>query len=453
MNRQRPKGQTKPIPVPVRLMLGLIALVFLGTVALMLPVSGGQQPLTWNQALFTATSALSVTGLTIIEPGEDLSRFGQVILLLLIQIGGIGFMVGAVLVLLLLGRRISLIDRLTLSNSLGLLAPAAIVRLAMRVLVTVILIEAVATLILYLHWRNDERLSDTEAAFYALFHAISAFCNAGFNLFGGTPGYPDGIPRDALSLVVFGALIFLGSLGIPVLGDLFLFWRIRRFSLHTRITLRVVVFLLLFGALNIGIAESRPGASMAEEPLTRLILVSIFQSISARSGGFDGIADTDAISEATHVLLTALMFIGGSPASMGGGITTGTFAALTISLWSYARGHQQAQFGGRTVAVGTMRKAAAVLTISLFVITLSIWLILVTHDAPLDIVVFEVVSAFATCGLSMGMSSQLNIFGQLLICLMMFWGRLGALTIIVIIAQPRTRHDLVQYPEEQILIG
>ncbi|PDW00376.1 TrkH family potassium uptake protein [Candidatus Viridilinea mediisalina] len=448
-----PWQRQRPATPALRLVLGLVVLVVLGTFALILPFEGREHPLSWNEALFTATSALTVTGLSIITPGSDLSIYGQLALLLLIQMGGVGFMVVAVVVLRLLGRRIRLTDRLALSDSLGLLAPAAIVRLTMRVLLIVLLLEGLGALLLFLHWRNDPRLTEGQAAFYAIFHAVSAFCNAGFDLFSGTPGYPDGIPRDNLSLIILGSLIFLGGLGIPVLAELFTFWRIRHFSLHTRITMRVVIFLLLFGAINIALAESRQGATLDAEPLPRLALISLFQSISARTAGFAGIADFTALSPATMLVLIILMFIGCAPASMGGGITTGTFAALTISLWSFARGQQQAQFGGRTLAVGTMRKAAAVLTISLFVVCLAIWLILMTHDAPFDLVTFEVVSAFATCGLTMGMTSELNLFGQMVICFVMFWGRLGALTIIVAIARSSSRPDVLHYPEEQILIG
>ncbi|RRR69450.1 MAG: potassium transporter [Candidatus Viridilinea halotolerans] len=437
----------------LRLVLGLVVLVLLGTLALILPFEGRTHALKWNEALFTATSALTVTGLSIITPGADLSIYGQIALLLLIQMGGVGFMVVAVVVLRLLGRRISLTDRLALSDSLGLLAPAAIVRLSIRVLLTVLLIEGLGALLLFFHWRSDPRLTDAQAAFYAIFHAVSAFCNAGFDLFSGTPGYPEGVPLDNVSVIILGSLIFLGGLGIPVLAELLSFWRIRHFSLHTRLTMLVVLFLLLFGALNIGLAEQRPGGTLANEPFTRQVLLSLFQSISARTAGFVGLPDFAAMTPATQLTLIILMFIGCAPASMGGGITTGTFAALTISLWSFARGQQQAQFGGRTLAVGTMRKAAAVLTVSLFIVCLAIWLILMTHDAPLDRVTFEVVSAFATCGLTLGMTSQLNLFGQLVICFVMFWGRLGALTVIVAIARSGGRPDVLHYPEEQILIG
>ena len=447
------RRRQQPLPPPLRIVFGLSLLVLLGTLILMFPFVGSQRPLYWNEALFTATSALSVTGLSVIVPATDLTLFGQIMLLLLIQLGGVGFMVAAVVLLRLIGRRISLVDRLALSDSLGLLSPTAIVKLTSRVLMTVLLFEILGALLLYLHWRNDPRLNEGQAAFYAIFHAVSAFCNAGFDLFSGMPQFPEGIPRDSISIGILGTLIFLGGLGIPVLGDFFIYWRSRRFSLHTRITMGVIFFLILLGGVGFILAEIRPGATLAEEPWPRQVMLGLFQSISARTAGMAGVADFAAISSASQFLLIILMFIGCAPASMGGGITTGTFAALTISLWSYTRGYSHIRIGGRTLAVGTTRKAAAVLTISLIVVLLAIWLILMTHDSPIGLVAFEVVSAFATSGLSLGMTSQLNLFGQLLICLTMFWGRLGALTIIVAIARPQSRPETVQYPEEQILIG
>lgn len=442
----------RPIPSAVRLVVGLALLVLVGTLLLMLPITATGEPLPWNVALFTATSALSVTGLATIIPARDLTIVGQMLLLLLIQVGGVGFMVVAVVLLRLFGRRVGLTDRIALSDSLGLLSPAAIVQLTGRVLLTVLTIEGVGALLLYLHWRTDPRLSEGQALFYAIFHAVSAFCNAGFDLFTGTPGYPDGIPRDGATLAVFGGLIFLGGLGIPVVAELLAFARVRRFSLHTRLTLLVVALLVTGGALGFFLAEGRPGGTLEGEPPVGRLMISLFQSISARTAGFAGIATLDELTPASQLLMMALMFIGCAPASMGGGITTGTFAALALSLWSFVRGDQHARFGGRELARGTVQRAAAVLSVSLTVVLLATWLLLLTHDATLDEAAFEVVSAFATCGLTLGFTSELNLFGQLLICLVMFWGRLGALTIVVALTRQPRPHP-VHYPEEQILIG
>ncbi len=450
--RMRQRTNRRPIPPPLRLIGGLLLLVIIGTTLLLLPISGTTRSLNLQEAVFTATSALTVTGLSIIIPVNDLTMFGQIVLLCLIQIGGVGFMVAAVIIFRLLGRRISLLDRLTLSDSLGLLVPGAILQLTRRILVTVFIIEGIGALLLWLNWR--EALGNRQAVFFAIFHAVSSFCNAGFDLFSGLPDYPTGIPKDNATLLIMGGLIFVGGLGIPVLSDLLTWSDDHKLSLHTRITLVVVLGLVCLGGVGIFLAESRPDTLLADAPWWRRLLISFFQSISARTAGFSGVSGIELLSPASHFILISLMFIGCAPASMGGGITTGTFAVLTLALWGYARGLPTAQIGGRTIAVWMVRKAAAVLTISLFVVQVATWLILMTHDTTFEQAFFEVISAFATCGLTLAFTYELNWFGQLVIMFVMFWGRLGALTIIVALARTQQRSaQPVTYPEEQILIG
>lgn len=447
----RRRTYRRPIPSALRLVAGLALLVVLGTGVLMLPGMGTERSLYANEALFTATSALSVTGLSIIVPSQQLSLLGQIVLVCLIQIGGIGFMVIAVILFRIMGRRVSLLDRAALSDSLGLIMPGAVLTLTRRVILTVFAIEGTGAALLWLHWR--EQLGEERAAFYAIFHAVSAFCNAGFDLFSGLPDYPAGVPNDNFTLVVLGTLIFLGSLGIPVIADLLTWHRNQRLSLHTRITLVVVISLICAGGLSIFLADRAPGRVLANEPWSRQLLLAFFQSISARTAGFAGMQPFEAIAPASQLVLIVLMFIGASPASMGGGITTGTFAVLMIALSGYARGHAKAHIGGRSIAPSMVQKAAAVLTISLLVVLLSTWLLLMTHPVPLNVALLEVVSAFATCGLSLAFTSQLSLFGQLVIVFVMFWGRLGALTIVVALATQTQTSPLVTYPEETILIG
>lgn len=452
LDQLKRRDRRRPIPSALRLVGGLGLLVCIGTFLLMLPGVGAQRNLYLNEAFFTATSALSVTGLSIIIPVQDLTLVGQIILLCLIQIGGVGFMVAAVVIFRLIGRKISLLDRLALSDSLGLLVPGTILKLTRQILVTVVIIEGIGAVLLWNNWR--EALGDQRAVFYAIFHAISAFCNAGFDLFSGLPEYPAGIPKDNATLVIMGGLIFLGGLGIPVLSD-FLTWPHRqKISLHTRITMVAVIVLVCAGGFSMFLAESHPQALLAAEPWPRRLLITFFQSISARTAGFAGVAGIEQLTPASQFVLLGLMFIGCAPASMGGGITTGTFAVLSLALWGYARGLPTAQIGGRSIAVWMVRKAAAVLTISLFVVQVATWLILMTHDATISEAIFEVISAFATCGLTLAFTSELNLFGQVVIACVMFWGRLGALTIILALAQNQYRAPQpVTYPEEQILIG
>ncbi len=448
--KARRQAAQAAVRVPVRLVSGLAFLVLLGTFLLILPPMGRQEPLKLNEALFTAVSALTVTGLTIITPYQDLAGPGKIVLLLLIQLGGVGYMALAITVFRILGRQVTHTDRLALCDSLGLVSTGGIMRLFWNILLTVTCIEMVGAVLLWWHWRAI--LPPHEAAFYGLFHAVSAFCNAGFDLFTGHPGFETGIPADTFTLAVLAVLIFLGSVGFPVLYDL-INWPVRRsFTLHTRITLPLVLFLVFGGGLALLISEGVSGGAIGSEPLARRAVLSVFQSVSARTAGFSAIPDLSQIAPASELVLMMLMFIGSSPASMGGGITTGTFATLMLALWAHLKGFDTPRIGGRALPGEQIRRAAAVLTVSLTLVLLCSWLLLVTHPLTLHQATFEVISAFATCGLSVGTTPRTNLFGQLILMLVMFWGRLGALTIVVALARPRPKR-LVTYPEERILIG
>lgn len=419
----------------------------------MLPLSASARPLLWNEAMFTAVSALTVTGLSIIAPGRDLTLLGQVVLLALIQLGGTGFMVAATIILRLLRLEIRLDSRMALRDALGLSDLAQIITLTRNALLGVLIVELSGTALLWLHWRSGLPLPDWEIAFYALFHAVSAMCNAGFDLFGGRPEFPTGMPIDNLTLTVLGTLIFLGGIGIPVVANVLSFPKTRKLTLHTRLALITSASLIVLGGAGILLAESQPGGVLIDQPIDRRVVMSLFQSVSSRTAGFAGLPRFDQITHGSQFMLVTLMFIGASPASMGGGIKTATFAVLVLSLWGYVRGLPETMVRRRTVSKANIQKAAAVLVAGLFVVITATWLLLMTHpSSTLDLVLFEVVSAFATCGLSLGFTMRLDVFGQMLIMAVMFWGRLGALTIVSAIAVPR-RKVVVAYAEEPILIG
>lgn len=442
-----PRRLLRPPSTALRLVAGLAFLITVGTTLLMLPGVGQPVPLSFDEALFTATSALSVTGLSILVPFERLSFAGQLILLFLIQVGGLGFMVFATIALRIMGRRLSFYDRLALSDSLGLLSPRSIVRISTRVLSGALIIEGIGVVLLWIHWYP---VLGFDAAWYAIFHAVSAFCNAGFDLFSGRPGFSS-IPGDFVSLFILGTLIFLGGLGIPVLGNL-AFER-HRISLHTRITLILSAVLVVGGAVALLAGETGPRGTMAEEPLSTAVYLSLFQSVSARTAGFTPLTNFPELRPASQFIITLLMFVGCAPASMGGGITTGTLAVLSITLWGYVRRVPAPTVGGRTVSATSIQRAVAVLLTSVFVVGLATWLILISHPAAsLEEALLEVVSAFATTGLSLAFTDNLNFFGQVVIMLMMFWGRLGALTIVLALAR-RSHPQPVYYPEEQLYLG
>lgn len=443
-------GAVSVLRVPLRVVSGLGALVLLGAFLLLLPPMGGQRQLLLNEAFFTAVSALTVTGLTVITPFTDLSLPGKLVLLGLIQVGGVGYMTLATLAFRLLGREVSFVDRLALREAIGLREAGSVVQLVRHILLAVLLLEGAGALLLYWHWR--ETLPGGDRLLYAIFHAVSAFCNAGFDLFHGHPEFPRGVPNDTGTLAIMGTLIFLGTLGVPVLFDLLTFsWR-KRLSLHTRITLPVILFLSFGGALGLLISESFTGGVLSDKPFHRQIALALYQSVSGRTAGFVCIPELGTLHPSSDFLLNCLMFVGSAPASMGGGITTGTLVTLVLAIWAYGRGWSTPVIGGRAVPGEMIRKAAAVFALSVFVVVTATWLLLVTHHTALQPTLFEVVSAFATCGLSLGMTRDLNLFGQILIMAMMFWGRLGALTVVIVLTRRRPPR-LVTYPEERILIG
>jgi trk system potassium uptake protein len=447
------------VPIPIRLVVALVTLIGLGTALLLLP-GMTTRPITFMDALFTATSAAAVTGLAVLSTSTDFTRLGHWVILLLMQVGGLGFLVVTVLTVRLLGRRISLVDRQAVSSSLGLASTQDILLILSRTVTFMLAVEGVGAFILWIDWRARGIVPAGSAAFYALFHAVAAFCNAGFDLFYGLPQYPEGLPADAISLLTLGALVIVGGLGIPVYMELLNRRGARRdrrrtgrWSLQTRLAVWSAVTLIAVGWLGLLLGEFRHPGVLTELPLGERMLRAWFQSVAARTAGFPGFSDFGQIGEASRLLLICLMFIGSAPASMGGGITTGSFSVLLIAMWSFARNYGSVRVGARAISAATVWRAIAVLVISLVVVMAVTWLLLISQDVTFSAGLFEVVSAFSTTGLSLGITGQLDTFGRLLIILTMFWGRLGAVTIILALLKHTMRQRLVKYPEETVLVG
>jgi Trk-type K+ transport systems, membrane components len=337
-----------------------------------------------------------------------------------------------------------------LQDRLGEVSSRGLVDLGRRVLWGAVVIEAFGALALYAHWsRFDE---EPDLPFRAVFMSVMSFCNAGFDLFTGDPKYPGGIPNDGVTLLIMGTLIVLGGIGFPVLHEVFVERGRRRFSLHTRVTLVTAAILVAWGAFGLMLSETGPGRLLAGETVGRSLELTAFQSVSARTAGFAGIRGFEGLSPAGQMMVTTLMFVGSSPASMGGGATTGTFVVLVLALVAYLRGQTTPVVGGRAIPGAMVRKAAAVLTVSLFIVLTAAWLLMLTHPVPFHMAVFESVSAFATCGLSLGLTGELTPFGQAVVGVTMVWGRLGALTLLVVLTR-RDQPTRLFYPEEKVLIG
>jgi trk system potassium uptake protein TrkH len=461
------------VPIPLRLVLALAGLIATGTVLLLLPWMT-TQPISVMDALFTSTSAAAVTGLTVVTTTTAFTRLGQWVILLLMQLGGLGLLVVVVLTVRLLGRKVSLMDRLIVSSSLGLASPRAILDILGRTVFLMLSVEGLGALILWAHWSLQGMVSPRDAPFYALFHAVAAFCNAGFDLFTGSAQYPYGVPPDPVSLLTLGGLVIVGGLGIPVYMEILhrqglhrqglrrkapgtgqpgqLAQR-RRLSLQTRLALWSALTLILLGWVGLLMSEYRQGGALTGVGFGDRVLQAWFQSVSARTAGFAGFSDFANLHEAGRLLLICLMFIGSAPASMGGGITTGTFSVLVVAIWSLGRGYDKVRAGQRAIPIAMVWRAVVVLVISLVVVLVATWLLLLSHDVGFSSALFEVVSAFSTTGLSLGITGQLDTLGRLILIALMFWGRLGAVTIVLVLLKRGRAESLVKYPEENVLVG
>ena len=372
---------------PKVLVLGLLSIIMIGTALLRLPlatVSG--QPLSWIDALFTATSAVCVTGLVVVDTATTFSTFGQVVILTLIQIGGIGFMTFATFFAFLLGKRISLKDRLVLQQALNQNSIEGIVRLVLHILIYTIVIELAAGLILAARFAYEMPLG--RAIWFGMFHAISNFNNAGFDLMGNFTSFTR-YTEDPIITLVLGILIFLGGIGFLVLSELADYRHGRRLSLHTKVVLTTTTTLVLVGMAFILLIEWNNPKSLAPLSPFGKLLAAFFQSITPRSGGTMTLPVAE-FQQATIFLIIVLMFIGASPGSAGGGIKVTTFATLIGAVWAQAKGREDVVFFRQRIAPALIYKSLTVTLSGLFfLIIVSIILSITERNVPFLSILFE----------------------------------------------------------------
>jgi trk system potassium uptake protein len=436
---------------PQVLILGFALIIAVGTVLLQLPWSSATgEPIGWLEALFTATSATTVTGLVVVNTANDFSFMGQIIILILIQIGGVGFIAFSVLLLRLIGRRVTLNERYIVQQTLAARRTGGVVQLAFFVLGVTLIFEAIGALLLWLRWRTV--LPEDQAFWYALFHAISSYCNAGFDLFGGTEYAPVfGFGSDYFTLGVMATLIILGGFGVTVLYDLATYPKDRSLSVHTRITLLLSVILTVIGAGIMLLDPAVYDSVLSHLSTGEQFAVTLFTIISARTAGLT-ILPIEELSQSTQMILMVWMFIGGAPASMAGGVSTSTVGVLIFAVVATAKGYQAAVAFGRTLPTETIAKAVAIMTVSTLVVVTVTFALSMLSEADIFRIGFEAISAFTNTGYSLGHTGELDTTGRLLVILSMFWGRLGPLTIVVALAESQLP-PLVAYPEEPVILG
>ncbi|WP_238996649.1 TrkH family potassium uptake protein [Paenibacillus pinistramenti] len=434
---------------PQVLVLGFTLIIAIGTFLLMLPVSirpNGR--LAFIDALFTATSATCVTGLAVKDTGTFFTTFGQIVILVLVQIGGLGFMTMATLFSLVLKRRISLKDRLLLQQAMNQNTIEGIVGLIQKVLLYSVIIEGFSALVFTLRWSAEMPLG--KAAYYGVFHSISLFNNAGFDLLGNFQSLTQHVSDPVINIMSM-LLIITGGIGFIVISDLADYRKNRRLSLHSKVVLTMSGALIVIGTIVIFVFEFSNAKTLGPLSWSAKIWSSVFQSITPRSGGVATL-DIASMRHATLFFIIILMFIGAAPGSTGGGIKVTTFAILIGSMFSMIRGRDDIVIFRYRIVQERIVKALTITMLTLFLLILIAMVLSTTESADFLSILFETTSAFSTVGLSMGLTTKLTVFGKIVICLTMFIGRLGPLTLAYALG-PKKGRELYRHPEGQMIIG
>ena len=438
------------------LVLSYFGVITFGAILLWLPWASTNGDLPFIDALFTSTSAVCVTGLSTIDIGSKLTLFGKVVLLGLIQTGGLGIMTFTVLMFLTVGRLPALRDRWVIENMFSTNPGARIWDFVKAVFLFTFVCEGAGVLLLTAAW-VEYGFSIGKALWYALFHSVSAFCNAGFSFFRNNL---EDFQGDFLVSLTICGLIIVGGIGFAVMYELFNYIRTskrHRISLSTRLVLLTTFFLLLSGTLLIYFFEMNN--TIRQIPLDQQLLASFFQSTTARTAGFNTM-NMPALSNSAVLVLIFLMFIGASPGSTGGGVRTTTLALMVALFIKRLRGNSKVNIAGRKIPEETMRRAVSLSILAILLVTTNTMLLLSSQPAELidpqnrALVInylFESVSALGTVGLSLGITSSLNVAGKLLIIVLMFIGRVGLVTVAYGLLRERVRTKF-EYPTEDVMI-
>src|SRR5215210_6071863 len=420
----------------------------LGTLLLKLPAStyGG---ISWVDAFFVSVSAASVTGLSSVDFPTTFTHAGSTVVMLLIQVGGLGIMTLTTLAALLVGRRVGFRDLLAVREELGNIdSPRNTVRLIAQIGGITLLVETLGALVLALGFIRGG-LGYGEGLFQAVFHAVMAFCNAGFaTLPDGDLASYAGDPAVNLALV---ALIILGGLGFPVLVNLYYYRQARRLTLHSKLVLVTTAALVLIGVLSVALLEWENPATLRGNPPGTRLWMALFQGVTPRTAGFST-ADYAQMRDPTLLLQVALMFIGAAPTSTGGGVRVTTLALLFLVVLAQARGHEEVSAFGRRVPRQLIQKALVVLTLSALLVFVAALALMVSDDLSLLPAMFDAASAFGTVGLSLNVTPELSTFGKLLVAGVMFLGRVGPITLILALSARQMAKGYV-FPHEDIAIG
>ena len=431
---------------PLVLSLGFAILITFGGVLLSLPFfTKSGEATNLIDSMFVAASASCVTGLTPVNTFEHWNTYGHVLLIILIQIGGLGVMSLASIIPLILGKKIGMKSRQILKEQLNVESLEGMIVLFKYVLVFTFGIEILGAILL--SFRFIPLYGAGTGIWYSIFHSISAFCNAGFDILGDSM-YP--FRDDILVNLTLSALVIVGGLGFVVTSELFRRRSFQKISTHSKLVLLISGVLLVLGTVMFLFLENGDGV-LQYESVKGSILESFFQSVVARTAGFYSV-DLSKIKDSTALMLMGLMFVGGSPGSTAGGIKTTTLGVLFISTHAVVRGESEPVVFGRHIGMDVVRKALAIFLVSITIVLSVSFILTITESARLVDILYETVSALATVGASKGITADLSDVGKILITFCMYLGRLGPMTMAFAFGM-KDKKSLIRYPESFISIG
>ena len=436
---------------PVQILaLGFALVIFTGAVLLTLPISSADGTSTnFIDSLFTSTSAVCVTGLVTVDTGTHWNYFGKTVIMFLIEIGGLGFMSFATLFALLLGKKITLKERLVLQEAMNTFNIQGLVKMAKYVLAFTFSVQIIGALLLSTQFIPDYGLG--KGIYFSIFHAVSGFCNAGFDLIGNFSSLTSYAENPVIILTI-ASLIAIGGLGFSVWLEIYNYRGLKKLSLHARVAILMTISLIVGGAILMFLFEFNNPGTMKNMSFKGKILSSIFASVTPRTAGFNSISTAD-MSMAGRFLTIILMFIGGSPGSTAGGIKTTTAAILLMTIVSIIKGREDTEISKRKIPKDLVYKAFALSTLALtLVIGVTMILSITEVGASFEYILYEVTSAFGTVGITLGLTTKLSFIGKILIILTMYCGRVGPMTVILALANKKGKSS-IKYPEDKILVG
>lgn len=434
------------------LALGFSGVILLGALLLDLPfASKSGESIGLVNALFTATSAVCVTGLVVVDTGTHWTIFGQLVILFLIQIGGLGFMTMTTMFALIVGKKISLKSRLIMQEALSHYNISGVVRITIRVILLTFTLEAIGAAILATRFVPEFGLG--EGLFLSVFHAVSAFCNAGFDLMGDFSSLTRYVTDPVVNFTVMG-LIVSGGLGYTVLSDIVNKRKFSKLTLNTKLAVTVTMTLLAIGTFFFFLVEYRNPETLGLLSFGEKWMAALFQSVTPRTAGFNTLP-TDRLTMSSLLMTIVLMFVGGCPASTAGGIKTTTFGLILFNISSVISGYEETVMFGRRVSQVLISRALALMSLAIsLVILVTMLLSFYEHDTSFMALLFEAVSAFGTVGLSTGITPHLTDASKAVLAITMFFGRLGPMTLVMALARRQSQNRvLVRYPESKVNVG